>query len=244
MKKDNNWFKTWFNSDYYHLLYRNRSQQEANLFIKNLIETLGLEKTKNILDLGCGKGRHAHKMSEYFGQVDGLDLSKESIEKAKEFSKPNLEFYIGDMRNFNLPNRYKYIFNLFTSFGYFKNLNENIDVLNCCYSHLEKNGFLLIDYLNSELIRNQIIKEEIKTINGIIFKINKSIENNFIVKKITILDKEKKHYYNEKVQLFKKEQFIEMFRKSGFKLEASFGDYQLKKFDEKSERLIMWAKKI
>ena len=35
-----------------------------------------------------------------------------------------------------------------------------------------------------------------------------------------------------------------MFRKSGFKLEASFGDYQLNKFDEKSERLIMWAKKI
>ena len=244
MTKDNNWFKTWFNSDYYHTLYRNRSQKEANLFIENLISNLELDKNKKILDLGCGKGRHAYKMSKYFKHVDGLDLSKQSIEKAKEFSKHNLNFHIGDMRNFNLPNKYSYIFNLFTSFGYFENINQNIDVLKCCFSHLEKNGFLLIDYLNSEIIRNQIIKEEIKKIDGIIFKINKSIENNFIVKKITIFDQEIEQSYSEKVQLFEKKQFIEMFRKSGFKLEASFGDYQLNKFDEKSERLIMLAKKL
>ena len=244
MTKDNNWFKTWFNSDYYHMLYRNRSQKEANLFIDKLILNLKLDENTRILDLGCGKGRHAYKMSKYFNHVDGLDLSDQSIAKAKEFSKSNLNFHIGDMRNFNLPNHYNYIFNLFTSFGYFENINQNIDVLNCCSLHLKKDGYLLIDYLNSELIRSQITKEEIKNIDRVIFKINKSIENNFITKKITILDNGKEESYTEKVQLFEKKQFIEMFKKSGFKLESSFGDYNLNKFDEKSERLIMWAKKI
>ena len=32
--KKNEWFEDWFNSEYYHLLYQNRSQNEADLFIK------------------------------------------------------------------------------------------------------------------------------------------------------------------------------------------------------------------
>tara|TARA_B100001287_G_scaffold226189_1_gene195894 strand:- start:22298 stop:23032 length:735 start_codon:yes stop_codon:yes gene_type:complete len=244
MEKDNDWFESWFNSDYYHLLYKNRSQNEANLFIENLIQSFSLSKKNKILDLGCGKGRHAYKMSQYFEHVDGLDLSEKNIEKAKKFVAPNLKFQIGDMRNFNLSNRYNYIFNLFTSFGYFKNINQNIDVLKCCHSHLYKNGFLLIDYLNSEQISNQSMKEEIKKINGIIFKTKKTIENNFVIKNISIFDKAKEHNYCEKVQLFDKEQFKEMLKESGFNLMSYFGNYQLNEFNKNSERLIMWAKKI
>jgi len=92
MEKEIDWFKTWFNSNYYHLLYNNRSQQEANSFIDNLVLKLKLEKHHNVLDLGCGKGRHSKKLSQFFKLVDGLDLSKENIIQAKKKIKTKSKF--------------------------------------------------------------------------------------------------------------------------------------------------------
>tara|TARA_B100000925_G_C21878997_1_gene417619 strand:- start:96 stop:830 length:735 start_codon:yes stop_codon:yes gene_type:complete len=244
MGKEIDWFKTWFNSNYYHILYNNRSQQEANSFIENLVSKLKLQKHHNVLDLGCGKGRHSQKLSQFFKYVDGLDLSKENITKAKKHLKPNLNFYVGDMRNFKLKNKYNYIFNLFTSFGYFKNIEQNIDVLKCCHLHLENNGKILIDFLNPYPIKKNIVNEEIKQIDDIIFKINKSVNEKNVIKKITVVDGNKTHHFLEKVQLFEKKHFIKMLNESGFKLKSTFGNYQLDDYHKHSERLILWAKKI
>ena len=56
-KKD--WFQKWFDSPYYHVLYRDRDEHEAELFLRNLITKLDLKKGSEILDLACGKGRHS-----------------------------------------------------------------------------------------------------------------------------------------------------------------------------------------
>ena len=53
------WYENWFDSKYYHILYKNRDASEANQFIKNLINKLNLEKNDRILDVACGKGRHS-----------------------------------------------------------------------------------------------------------------------------------------------------------------------------------------
>ena len=79
--------------------------------------------------------------------------SDNTIEIVKSFNvKNNLSFYLSDMRNFKTKNIYGYIFNLFTSFGYFDNKNDNIKVLKSCHNHLKKNGLILIDFLNAEKI--------------------------------------------------------------------------------------------
>ena len=144
MSTENEWFKYWFDSKYYHILYKNRSQNEANYFIENSISKLNLDLNQNILDLGCGKGRHAFKLSQHFKHVTGLDLSPKSIRDAKDLKKENLEFHVMDMRSFKFSKPFNYIFNLFTSFGYFEDINQNLDVLNCCYNHLNDNGNILM----------------------------------------------------------------------------------------------------
>ena len=60
---------------------------------------------------------------------------------------------------------------------------------------------------------------------------------------IEIIDQEKKIYFQEKVQLLEKENFINLFDQSGFQLVSSFGDYHLNEYTNESERLILWAKK-
>ena len=241
--REKEWFEDWFNSRYYHLLYQNRSQNEANFFIENLVEKLALNEKSNVLDLGCGKGRHAFKLSGIFKNVDGIDLSENNINLAKQIKKQNLNFYIGDMRNFNMKKKYNYVFNLFTSFGYFKNGSENLSVLKCINNHLVDGGYLLIDFLNTTLIKNKTQIKEVKVIQDVKFDIQKFVSGNCIMKSIQINDSGKTSKFNERVQLFNLEDFRSMFNETGFELIKAFGNYSLDPYCEESDRLILWAKK-
>ena len=241
--REKEWFEDWFNSRYYHLLYQNRSQNEANFFIENLVENLALNENSNILDLGCGKGRHAFKLSGIFKNVDGIDLSENNINLAKQIKKQNLNFYIGDMRNFNMKKKYNYVFNLFTSFGYFENASENLSVLKCINNHLVDGGYLLIDFLNTTLIKNKTQIKEVKVIQDVKFDIQKFVSGNCIMKSIQINDSGKTSKFNERVQLFNLEDFRSMFNETGFELIKAFGNYSLDPYCEESDRLILWAKK-
>ena len=241
--KKNEWFEDWFNSEYYHLLYQNRSQNEADLFIKNIVQKLKLDPEATVLDLGCGKGRHALKMSSFFNSVHGLDLSKNNIKIANSTKKDNMKFFIGDMRNFNHNTKYDYVFNLFTSFGYFNTIEENLDVLKCVHQQLKKNGHLLVDFLNPDVIRNDKFSSEEKRINDVHFNIEKCISGNFILKKIKIKDGNKQFHFHEKVQLFDLNDFEEMLLKTGYTIHSTFGNYDLENYHTNSERLILWAQK-
>ena len=239
------WFINWFNSKYYHILYKSRNKNEASNFIQTIISTLSLKSNNSVLDLGCGNGRHSISLSNHFKLVHGIDISSENISLASENKKENLKFFISDMRNFDTNTKYDYIFNLFTSFGYFKKNEDNIKVLKSCHYHLNKNGLLFIDFLNSEQIKKNINGlKETKDIGGIRFNIHKKIIDNYIVKNISIKDGEANYNFQEKVQLFKIEDFKKMFEISGFEIISSYGDYQMNPYDPNSSRLILCAKKI
>lgn len=245
MSNKDDWFIDWFNSKYYHILYKSRNKNEANDFIKNIISNLSLNSNETVLDLGCGNGRHSISLSEHFKLVDGIDISSENITLAKKNKIENLKFFISDMRNFDTKTKYGYIFNLFTSFGYFKKNEDNINVLKNCNNHLKKDGLLFIDFLNSEKIKMTIngLKETIN-FDGIEFNIHKKIVDNYVVKTIEIVDGDLTFNFQEKVQLFKIEDFKEMLGISGFELLSSFGDYQMNPYDLNSNRLILCAKKL
>ena len=239
------WFINWFNSRYYHILYKSRNKNEASDFIKTIISTLSLKSNNSVLDLGCGNGRHSISLSKHFKVVHGIDISSENISLANENKKENLKFFISDMRNFDTNTKYQYIFNLFTSFGYFKKNEDNIKVLKSCHHHLNKNGLLFIDFLNSEQIKKTINGlKETKNISGIRFNIQKEIIDNYVIKKIVVKDAKARYNFQEKVQLLKIEDFKKMFKISGFEIISTYGDYQMNQYDLNSSRLILCAKKI
>jgi len=241
----NDWFINWFNSKYYHILYKSRNKDEASDFIKTIISNLSLKSNESVLDLGCGTGRHSISLSNHFKLVHGIDISSYNISIANKNKKENLKFFISDMRNFETNIKYGYIFNLFTSFGYFKKNEDNLKVLKSCYHHLNKNGLLIIDFLNSEQIKSTINGlKEMKNISGISFNIHKEIIDDYVIKKIEIKDGEASYNFQEKVQLFKIEDFKKMFEFSGFKIISSYGDYQMNPYNLNSSRLILCAKKI
>lgn len=244
MKNDQNWFRTWFNSPYYHLLYEHRDFTEAEKFIDNLFNKLNLKAGQKVLDLACGKGRHSLSFNQLGLNVTGLDLSQESINEAKKLENPSLNFVIGDMRTFEINESFHAIFNLFTSFGYFKSELENQIVINNIDKHLDSNGVLVIDYLNAKKVAEKLPIVETINKGHIDFKIKKSIENQFIVKEIKFKDKQDQYSFKEYVKYIDLSEFKSYLSSAGMKINAIYGDYDLNVFDElTSDRLIIVAEK-
>ena len=124
-----NWFESWFDTSYYHTLYKNRDNKEAERFIGNLVDYIQLPPHSRVLDLACGKGRHSITLFTHGYEVLGVDLSPQSIDHAEYFSNEQLQFRVHDMREVIPGERFDGVFNLFTSFGYFDSSEDNKKVL-------------------------------------------------------------------------------------------------------------------
>lgn len=238
------WFHGWFDSEYYHLLYSHRDESEAIDFLQKLVSFIRLEPGSSVIDLGCGKGRHSVSLNQLGYDVTGLDLSKESIAIAKTREKPGLRFEVQDMRHFRVSKPVDCIMNLFTSFGYFDHDEDNHAVLAGICAALVPGGYFVIDYLNAEQVKKCHGDQHVVKIKGIEFCLSKKIEDNRIIKKISVNDAGKTSEFEEKVQLFKREQLSEMLLSHKLNPIATFGDYKLNPFEAKnSDRLIIIARK-
>ena len=240
--KKTDWFTDWFNTSYYHTLYKDRNDADAQLFIRNITSFLKIPNPSHILDLPCGKGRHSIYLNSLGYNVTGADLSENSILFAKKFENDTLHFEIKDMRK-PLAEKYDAIFNLFTSFGYFENDIDDILVLKNIKNGLKKEGVFVFDFLNVVQVKNNLVVEETKTIQDITFHITRKIENGFIIKTISFQIEEVHHFYTERVKYLDIETLKKFFQKVGFTITAVFGDYHLSEFNaQNSKRLILIAK--
>jgi len=241
------WFESWFDSHYYHLLYKDRDETEAINFINTLINKLNPVHGSKILDLACGKGRHSKALAEKGFIVTGLDLSENSIIKARESETETLEFFTHDMRVPFRTNYFNYTFNFFTSFGYFNTEREHINALKTMSASLKEDGILVIDFLNTSLPDLNIASSESKTIEDCLFEINKSATDRHLFKTIKVYDIHSSKLlmsFEERVARFNLADFQYLFSKSELELIEYYGDHHLNPFDvNSSPRLILFARK-
>ena len=242
--KHTEWFESWFDSPYYHVLYKNRDFSEAELFIDKLIQLIEPAKASRVLDLACGKGRHSIYLNKKGFDVTGIDLSEKSIACAKTAENETLHFYMHDMRKLFRTNYFDVVLNLFTSFGYFEQERDDLATINAVYKSLKPNGIVVLDFMNSKKVIQNLSDRETKTIDGIDFKISKTFVNHFIIKKIEFSDKGKNYSFEERVKTLTLADFEKYFEANKLKIVHLRGDYELSEFNESnSERLIIVAKK-
>lgn len=242
--KNKDWFAEWFDTPYYHLLYKHRNFDEAALFISNLLNYLQPGKKAVLLDACCGKGRHALYMNKAGFSVDAFDLSENNIRLAQQNQTATLHFYKNDIRTPLFLNKYDVAFNLFTSFGYFENEADNISAIKALSDSIKPEGVLVMDFLNAHKTIDNMVEKEQNKVGELTFNIKRKVKNGFIVKQISFEDNGRKFKFEERVKALYENDFKKYFNLAGLKLFKTAGDYHLNDFNKTtSDRLILFAKK-
>lgn len=242
------WFRNWFNSPFYHLLYMNRNNDEAMAFIEKLVGRLKINTNTKILDVACGKGRHSKALADMGFDVTGVDLSIESITEAKNYEADNLHFYTHDMRLPFWINYFEIAFNFFTSFGYFKTQREHNNAIRSITQSLKKDGLLVIDYLNVHYEEANFERMMQKKIDDLNFIVTKWHNETHFYKQVQVADNINglpRHLSTERVAKFSLGDFNEMLSLQRMQIQEVYGDYNLEHYDiNKSPRMIIVAKKM
>ncbi|WP_224489966.1 class I SAM-dependent methyltransferase [Robertkochia flava] len=234
-----NWYTDWFDTDFYHILYRERNRREAELFMQNLTTYLNLPEKASVLDVGCGRGRHAVMLRDMGYRVKGIDICENNINYARKFESDALSFHIHDMRA-PYPGSYDAIVNLFTSFGFFDDDTDHLRTLEMMKRGLNANGLGVIDFMNVTQVKDRLIPESKTEMEGITFHIKRYEEDGYIYKDIRFEHENTPYFFTERVKALSLADFEDLFERAGIYLLDIFGDYKLNKYHPtSSDRLVM-----
>jgi len=237
------WYKNWFDSPYYDALYSHRDGAEAEAFVNRLLEYLKPPPTSLMADIPCGTGRHAQYLAAAGYEVFGYDLSEDNIRDAKKYEHERLHFAVLDMRQMFHIRYFDYVFNLFTSLGYFDTDRYDLRIIKNFSSALKDKGTLVIDFFNAYHTIEHLKERYDVQLNGYAFDIRKQYNGTHIVKEIKV-DAEPDKVFMEKVRAYTVNDFERMLQYAGFTIRTMFGDYDLHPFDQQtSPRLIIVADK-
>ncbi|PZM61790.1 class I SAM-dependent methyltransferase [Paenibacillus dendritiformis] len=236
------WYERSFGRDYL-LVYRHRDFQGATQEVHGMMEWLRLPASASILDLCCGMGRHALALAEAGYRVTGVDLSEVLLEEARAHdTRGQVKFLRGDMRELPVDGPFDAVVNLFTSFGYFTDNEDNARVFQEIHRVLKPQGRFIVDFLNPSYVRQHLVPHSERVDGGTRIEERRRIENGFVKKAITLTDASggERREYEERVRLYELADFRNMMDEAGLVIDQVHGSYDGAAYDEEqSKRMIM-----
>lgn len=127
----------------YDALYDFKDYDAEGNLLHDIIREYKRSRGNRLLDVACGTGMHLSYLKEDFA-VMGIDLDPNMIDIARG-KHPDVTFEIGDMLEFDLPQRFDIVTCLFSSIGYVKNVKKLYQAIANMARHLEPGGILIIE---------------------------------------------------------------------------------------------------
>lgn len=239
------WYEDWFDRDEYEIVYRERDEDEAEQVVDLIEASTDLTPDASILDVGCGRGRHARVLARRGYEVTGIDLSERSITEARTRAGAeglDITFRVQDMRDPMGTAAYDAVVNLFTTFGYFKADADHVQALRHMARALRSDGWLVQDFLNAPHIIDTLEPEDVRVENGVTIEQRRTIDDGRINKTITLRKEGESRTFRESVRLFTLDDFKSMYQRIGVDLVDTYGSYDGDDYTSDSPRLIMIAR--
>lgn len=172
-------------SEYYSLMYADKDYKKECEYVNGLIKSIS-PNAKQVLDLGCGTGNYTRLLNVSGYDVQGLDLSAEMLEiaKQKNADRHHIQYHHADIRDFKLVDRFDVITALFHVMSYLQNKDDIIATLSNIKAHLKPNGLFVFDFWYAPAVLNDLPSVRIKRVNDGMINITRiseptlDVENN------------------------------------------------------------------
>jgi SAM-dependent methyltransferase len=237
------WYEHWFGSPYYQLLYGHRNEAEARAWVDAIMDRWRPPPGARLLDMGCGRGRHAQWFAGHGLSVTGIDLDAASVATARQ-AVPGVRFVVHDMRQPFASGTYDLAICLFTSLGYTDDPADDQQVFAAAFHALRPGGRFVLDFMNSAAVIRALVAEEEVRRGEVVFTLRRSLEQDTVVKRITVRDAGAAYDFEERVRALAPGDLEAMARAAGFQVEDRTDGPVPAPFDpERSQRFVLWMRK-
>ena len=258
------WYQHWFNH-VYASLYSHRNKEQAEKQVEALLSMVDDRACiQRVLDIACGGGRHVSALHKQLNslenkqgiQIVGMDLSWDLLQTIDSDLRTQSVFLQGDMKHLPFPHPcFDLVTSFFSSYGYFKNPEEDRQALKGMLAPLKKGGFFFLDLVNKEVVLQNLISHDSKEMGNWCVEQKRSLEGNVIVKDIYLHSlskqetqevhtihksskglgtKEKPQHYQERLRVYSQEEMARLFANWGLKICHVFGSEEGEEYCKKS----------
>jgi len=229
-------------------LFGQRRMAAALAEVEQVIRLAGLQPGLAVLDLGCGIGRHALEFARQGFRVTAVDRTRAYLDTAANAAAAaqlTLEVVEADMRSFRRPGAFDVAVNLFTSFGFFENPDDDRRVARNLFDSLRPGGTLVMEMLGKEILARDYQERNWMEEDGVILleerKIGQAwswIENRWI-----LLAGDRRIEVRLSNRLYAAAELLAVLSDAGFVAGEAFGSLAGGPYDHTAKRLVVVAKK-
>jgi SAM-dependent methyltransferase len=246
---ENPWYTTYFGEDYssmYDVLPPERTVWE----VQSVVKRLALPPGSSILDLCCGHGRHTIPLAKRGYQVTGQDLSEVLLRQAQaeaETQGVRIRWIPSDMRNIAFENEFDAVINLYSSFGYLENEDEDRKVLQQVQQALKPGGLFLLETIHREALLRYYTPHEIRRLaDGLIVLEERNFDllNSRSNAQLTLLHADgRRTAYRHSVRVYTLTELVQMLADAELYVQGYYGGLDGRELSLTSLRQILLSRK-
>jgi SAM-dependent methyltransferase len=245
--------KPWYEDDKFWrtcapVLFSERRRADAPGEVDQIVALLKLAPPARILDLCCGVARHSLELARRGFRVTGMDRTETYLEEARSQAakeKLKLELIRSDMREFRRANTFDAVLNMFTSFGYFPDPNEDRRVAENVYQSLRRGGVFLIDVMGKEVLARVFRERDWHEEDSILVLEERKLSHNWswIESHWTIITHNRRATFTVSHRLYSASELASLLGGCGFRKVQVHGGLDGTPYDQNARRLVAVARK-
>ena len=231
------------------VLFGERRWANAPGQVEQIIALLGIKEGARILDLCCGVGRHSLELARRGLRVTGVDRTKRYLDRASERARTEgleIEFVLEDMRTFCRPDAFDATVNLFTSFGYFEDAEQDRQVAMNVYRSLRADGSFLVDVMGKEILaRIYLQRDWDERDGGLLLLEERQVTRNWswVENRWIIVKGAERHELKLSHRIYSAVELASLLSECGFARVDVYGDLAGNPYDNTARRLVVAAYK-
>jgi len=230
------------------MLFPERRWADTPAEVDNLIALLEIAPGAHILDLCCGVGRHSLELARRGFRVTGVDRTPAYLRRAAEQAEAEsleIEFVEEDMRSFCRPDAFDVVTNLFTSFGYFEDQDDDRQVVANVYRSLRSGGAFLLEIKGKEVLARVFQERDWDEEDGLLVLQERELSQDWswIENRWILLKDDSRTELRTGHRLYSAAELTSLLTDCGFSRAGAYGGLDGSPYDHTAKRLAVVAHK-